>query len=717
MKKYYALLLTVVILFTSLFPTMGLAQYDKELEKAIIKAKTLFGITEEYDIFHYDLYKYGDTTRYNMSWNDSENKLGPIQVTMDADCNVLSYYYYGVSDTPKEWQLPAYSKSQGLEKAKAFIEKLYPELLDHLLYKEDNSPLNVYDTCYYYYFIRLENGIPYYSNSISVRVNHSTGEVESFNMDWDFNLEFPKPDDVMNLSKAQLVYWSRLGPKLIYKYNYNEKPYLVFTNVYPNNYIDAITGEVISNYPYFRGALDVTQEEKAVNDTGAPSVQLTPEELKALEDAARIMNEKEAEELVRRALKIDDSLELRSINLYRSWSNKDDYTWNLSFDKRKEKDEISYYYSVYASIDAKTGEFLSFYKYYPLEKDAKAQYNREQALAIAEDFIQSMRPEMAKEVEYTDWRIYDVIPLKDSELPLQQGFTFTRKAGGAYFPGNGFNITVDAVTGEVISYNFNWYKDELPSTDGVLSDDEVFDALYEKIGLELLYIPYYSPKTSSDADSRILPPIPVEEQELKVKLVYGLNPNLPVILDAFTGEVLDWSGKPYMEERLQEYNDIEDSPARAEIEVLAAYGISLPGEEFKPKQEIAQKDFLYLLQKAIRPYYRPAESKSMYDDLYDSLIRQGIVKEEEKNPDATVNRLDAAKFILRAMNYSKVAEIPGIYGLSFKDADKIAPSLQGYAALAYGLKIIPDDNGYFRPLDALTREESAVIIYNFLKVR
>ena len=51
-------------------------------------------------------------------------------------------------------------------------------------------------------------------------------------------------------------------------------------------------------------------------------------------------------------------------------------------------------------------------------------------------------------------------PLSE-EMPRQQYFTFTRKVGDAYFQGNGFNLNVNAITGEIISYDYNWYKGQL----------------------------------------------------------------------------------------------------------------------------------------------------------------------------------------------------------------------------------------------------------------
>jgi len=102
--------------------------------------------------------------------------------------------------------------------------------------------------------------------------------------------------------------------------------------------------------------------------------------------------------------------------------------------------------------------------------------------------------------------------------------------------------------------------------------------------------------------------------------------------------------------------------------------------------------------------------------LYSYLIRQGIVKAEEKDPDADVSREDAVKFIIRALKYDKVADIKGIFVCDFNDADAINPDLIGYVAIASGLRIISGDvNGNFNPQKLLTRGQTAALIYNYLQ--
>ena len=182
----------------------------------------------------------------------------------------------------------------------------------------------------------------------------------------------------------------------------------------------------------------------------------------------------------------------------------------------------------------------------------------------------------------------------------------------------------------------------------------------------------------------------------------------PANIDANTGYIKLFGRT---DPQMWTYNDIDKSYAKEKINILAQYGIALPGEEFKPKEKITQRDFLYLLAKANSPYFEIDGSK---DKLYSYLINLGIVKEEEKNPNKIVTKEEGIKYIIRALKYDKIADVSEIYKDLFKDTKDIAPKLKGYAAIAYGLNIVEGSNGYLKPKAELKREDAANMIYNYL---
>jgi hypothetical protein len=133
---------------------------------------------------------------------------------------------------------------------------------------------------------------------------------------------------------------------------------------------------------------------------------------------------------------------------------------------------------------------------------------------------------------------------------------------------------------------------------------------------------------------------------------------------------------------------------------------------------MTQKDFLTYLSKTLN-YYGPVltekSTQKDIDEMYAYLIREGIVKEAEKSPDSAVTREEAVKFIIRALKYDKVADIKGIFSVSFKDKASISPDLYGYVAIASGLGIVSGDGTNFNPKKNIKRGESAVMIYNYLQ--
>ncbi len=723
MKRALALSLVVVFVTTFLFPVYAFAQYDRELEKAIEKAKAVFEITDAYDNFTYNMHKQGDRTVFDLMWSDEGNKLGTINVSIDTLGRITGYYAYTPNPGNDRPKLPAISREDARKKAEEFIQKVNSVPFEKLQYQDETQRLNVYDTSYYFRYIRVENGIPFSGNSVNISVNNVTGKVESYNCYWNYELKFPDSKEIITLDEAQNIFARELGLKLQYRIRYERdeyNPYLVYTNVYNNHSIDAGTGEIVITDPYYGIYYGGGAEEMKMADSGLHSyaggntgASLTPKEQEAIESAAGIMNEEKAEETARKILGIGKEYRMSNINLYKNWINKQDYLWNIYFVTEEVKRDMMINESYSVTIDAKTGEVVNFYKSEYLDKDKQPRYDEKESLKIATDYIKSMQPERYQETEYVTWNQQHYKPMPADEKPRQYYFTFERKTGGAYFPDNGFNVTVDAVTGSVIGYSFNWYKGELPKTEGIISAAEANAFLMEKVGLQLQYVPY----REEDAAAKILPP-PYEGFDEKVKLVYALKPNVPANIDPYSGEVLDYNGDVYDKGLVAQYTDIKGHYAENKVRELAAFGISLPGEKFEPDSKIIQRDFLYLLQKSVNSYYQYKPEKENDKELYSSLINSGIVKEGEQAPDSYMSRQDAVKFVVRALNFSKVAEIDkGIFALPFKDTAKIDRQLIGYVAIAYGLDIVQGNNGYFNPAGQLTRGQAAVVIYNFLNVR
>ncbi|HEX9061981.1 MAG TPA: S-layer homology domain-containing protein, partial [Clostridia bacterium] len=271
----------------------------------------------------------------------------------------------------------------------------------------------------------------------------------------------------------------------------------------------------------------------------------------------------------------------------------------------------------------------------------------------------------------------------------------------------------NAVSGKITSYNSSWFNTAFENKDKVIPVEKIYEKLFNEIGLELLYRSEFPNGYHPGALGK----------KTEIKLVYSIKAEKPAAFDANSGTIINSDGKPYKDSKPQEYKDIKGHYAEKQIKVLQEYGISLDGDELRPDSDILQKDFVKLLSSVLN-YYTPAlpqplDSKNqsvMTEEMYKVLIREGIMKAEEKAPDAVVTREDSVKFLIRALKYDKVAGIKGIFNCSFKDKDKINSDLVGYVVIADGLNIIKGSDGLFNPKKALTRAQAIIEAYNYLQI-
>jgi len=88
---------------------------------------------------------------------------------------------------------------------------------------------------------------------------------------------------------------------------------------------------------------------------------------------------------------------------------------------------------------------------------------------------------------------------------------------------------------------------------------------------------------------------------------------------------------------------------------------------------------------------------------------------ELSNNNSSITRIDAAKFTVQILGYDNIAKLKGVYNTAFIDQSQITESNIGYAALAYGLKLInTNDRNEFRPNEKLTRAEATDMVLALL---
>jgi hypothetical protein len=693
MNKAIIFLMVLSLIMGVMVPFVAYGEENADiLESLVTRAKTLFNIPDGYDTFNSSVSSYGGRTHYYLNWRDSVGILDEVSVSIDSEGFVNSYSTYSPYSS-LETRLPKIGLDSAKTLALEFMGRLDPDMPSKLEYDSSSYWPNAQDPGYSLRFRRIENSIPFEENDVNITVSKETGKITNYFANWLRTAKLDLPNGILDSEAARKAFIAKIGLQLVYKPS-NQFPrpigstgsetdyFLAYSPVRDLRMVDAWTGEPVETVyvPYGLGS----GKEEAMDQMG-----VTPIEQQELDKLKGLLSGAAAESIAVAFLKLDSSYEMENQSLYGSWRNKDEYQWSMRFSLKGEEPIDK---SADIAIDAKSGEILSFYIAYNIEDAGKPTMDRNDALVIASEYVEKMVPEIFKNLKLRE-------QANPPELERVQFFDFERYLNGILVEGDSIGISVDLHDGSIISYNKNWYNGVFPSSAGVISADRAYQVLFDTIGFELGYKLIPTQKESSWSD--------------EVKLVYMINPQKSAIIDAFTGEHLDYSGKPYQSRSTYEYNDIDGSYAKDKIAVLAEYGITGDTGKFRPKDLILQKEYLSLLWKAMNPYraeYEPSE-----DEIYNQLLSQRIVQSDEINRDSVISKAQAAKFGVRAKGLAKVAEIPGIYADLFSDSSRIPGGLKGYVTLAYGMGLLKGDNtGAIKPDYILKREDAASIIYNYV---
>jgi hypothetical protein len=208
-------------------------------------------------------------------------------------------------------------------------------------------------------------------------------------------------------------------------------------------------------------------------------------------------------------------------------------------------------------------------------------------------------------------------------------------------------------------------------------------------------------------------------EKRETKLAYSLE-NINILMDAYSGQMLNYDGTPVKSSNKLAYTDIKGNKAEEAIKTLIEMGIMVPeSTTFAPESNMLQKDLVKIIVNSLQDYYPvpvpAAKSESQYDNYYSEAIRRKIINENEKNPDAVMTNQDIARMTVRALNYGVLAEKGNMFSANFKDASKIAPAYKGYMVIAAELGILPVVDSNINPTKTLTRGDAAQIIVNYLK--
>jgi len=685
MKKTWSILLCLSLLFTSAISVFATDSESKELESVILSVKSVISVPESFTEFsHYsyqeELDDKSSITIWELSWSN-EDRTENLNVSVDSKGNFLSYRLYKERD---EEGLSKTTRKAGEKTALAFLKKVLPKYANYFRQiDEAKNQMNTYNLSYT--FKPYINDVPVQFIEASIRIDKYSGEVISFSLNGgpaDIG-KIPSKEGVLSKEEAEKAYLEQFGMNLKYysHYNWKDDKFGIFSayinSAKQNQALDAKTGKIVKIslpiifYGESRGMSDKAKAQDAGN--------LTPEEQEQVDTVAGLISKEKADTILKAAFgDIGYASSYKaSLKMIENNPNKGQYIWDLSYEKSNGR------------VDAKTGEIVSYYHYYDEDAITKSmKVDEKDAIAAAETLISKILS--ADKLESLE-RIENEYNEYNEENPYYN-VRYNRKVNGINYSDNYVDVTVNRKTGKITRYNLRWYANvDFPSIENAMDKQKAYAAYKNLFDLSLSY-----EKIEKDG-------------AWEIGLVYNFElVNDNCMIHPETGNRIDQDGKEYKEEQgIPVYTDIKGHWSESVVNQLKENGYYLAGEKFMPNNKISQKEFLIYLY----PYYRDYEE----DEMYEILIKDGILKKGEENPNAALRRQEAAKLMIRFLHLEIAAEHPELFQTVFKD--NVEYSYKGYAALSKGLGILSEDkNGKFNGKNMMTRAEAASSIHRLLNI-
>lgn len=694
--KNLALCLILVLILSDFTPCFAQKNASISQQEAIIKVKNIFD-TANYDKFNINYTEQRGRKIWELDWSRSKKPYDSLNVTVDERGDITTIYNY-IENKDKSSPIPSLSENMALRKAQEFIKKIQPnEFTKVKLVENKNQSIHINQDFYIFEFTRMENNIPVENNGFHITIDANTGEIRNYQFDWFYDT-LPSPEGIISKDKAEKIFKNLDTLNLAYKKfpgeNTKNNIKLVYTLKNPEQIlIDAKTGELIKEeFSLYYASTD--------KDMGISSEEFsfTPQEQKEIEISKDCITRDDAIKIVKKHIKIPKNCVISHARLHQDYYNPNEKIWCISWgSKSPDKDT-----SGNARVNAITSELISFNIYHSNldQKDFKQNYDRNAALKRAQTFIKKIQPEKYKNVKLIDKEKNIIRPTKDERVYY---FDFIRKIDEIPYIGNGFSICVDSETGEIISYNMNWHDVDLPKAENVMSKDKAYSRFLENIGLELKYILIYNP----------------DKNETESFLTYKLKESNSLDFDAINLKPLDFKGD-FIEEKPETiFTDIKGHWAQSDIELLVDLGILTSSDNrFRPNLAITEGEFIKLLLLANNHTISDVKegSKEEIQKYIDLAIKLGWVKKDEVKANNPLQREKMAAFLVRSLDFERIASIPEIFNVMAKDSKAVSAKYKGHVSIGLGLNLLTCHQGCFSPKQNVSRAEAVTSIVRSLKL-
>ncbi len=653
---------------------------ENTLEKIILFVKGKITIPAELTEFDYYVYSYKDGVAENisLSWSDKK-RTRTISVIYSSE-NILGYSDY--KNDSGDIKIAKITREQGQEAAEAFAKNLVPSVGEYKKTAERAGGNN-----FEYTFTYHKNGLPVNGIYFVVRVDYTDKSIKDFYNVPNYAKEFlGDKANAISLEEATKIYKAGIKAELYYFTSYDYKDgkistFPAYTVTSENSVIDAITGKPISygtrDVGYDDGdKSDSNEAGAAPTDPGSDG--LTESEAAAAEEYDNILKPEEAFAKLQEAVpEFFKDAKLTGNWLSRNYYDKETLTWELSMDQGDKRT-----YS-YASVDAKTGEIMSFSCYDWNDNDYSKEYT------VDNEKLKTAANAMVARLSKGDYK-YSEISISESKGRFAYA-NFVRLENDIKTQ-DGISVSFDNVTGKICSYNKRITKAEYKKFTPA-GDEAVKNEYVKHSPLELCYV-------STDGTTFSL--------AYAAKVDYNVS-----YFDGITAKPINYDGKPYqpVPDDGFTYSDISGHYAEAQIKDLAGIGVGFSGGLFKPDQNITDTELAELLLSVSGgKYYITPEM--IYDCIGMPMPAPGAETEG-----VVVTREKAAILMANILGYGNAAKLEGIYKQPFSD---VTEDMEGFGAIAIikGLKIVGGNgNDTFSPAAYLTRGQFAIMLYNLLANR
>ncbi len=675
---------------------------------------------------------------WEIRWEKRSEPYGYIEVTIDANTGRVLEFNHSDANRATVNFPPKITYEQAIAKAKTFLQTLYPqEAASYEVNDRDWKRMLTRRPFDYYYvtFLPRVNGVSVPEQSISVRVT-GNGQVVGFHAEPFDHVKFQEKTGILPEADALQKVSGQLNMKLAYDVKRTGGVYgqtapaetremvLTYVPELTTSWFDAKTGEPINYDGNPFKLTEPSDKPLAEKPAGEPPAK-----------RSHPLSEQEALDIFSRFAQLPADVAVTSIDKQeRNFSGDMGSFWHIQLEYQYEHGTMGWTGGI---INAETGAVTHFdIGEYWIEKqggwEALERQSDEKPPAVSFERAQEKAITFVK--EHAKDKLHQLYlgavepdQEKEGRLPYYE-FSFMRKVNGIEVPLDNVRVAVSKQTGEVVRYDENWNWDKkFPEAKNTITPEQAKASYLRDASLTLEYKLIENRKTAT------------QTADQEARLVYRLEfPwNEPVYLDAQTGKMIsiETGKEPQRADGKQpQYADLKGHPAEKELMLLLQTKALAPDTDNKvyPNKIVTRGEFVSFFVKTVRPFpddleylysrygikeptFTDVAKDSPYFGAVEYATQQGWIDKATRTfaPDRPITREEAARIVVSALGYDKLADRAKLFNLPYSDKDQI--TYKGHVAIAGELGFMSGIGGKFQPKGQLTRAQAAVIIYRFLE--